>query len=766
MKRVLTLFLSVVMVCSVPFTVWGEGKAGSVENLIYDKEEIEEVARKLFLLTPAFQLNGSDYREDKRTGEAIWYLYFYNQTQNSYFYCNFDAKTAEMLSFDQTLENNKNLLQITEEEAKQYALSCIERYNPGLINILIEDKSSGVSFIKPSYYSRYTYYFTFVPVIDDVAFPSDFISLQVSGYDGTVVAYQKVWSKWTYENKGSFLPLPAVLSKFRTKDFIKAEYIRKYDSDSDTYILTPVYRLEYPEKESGLLNAVDGNFILSEDIYDYRSVGTANLEKIEYAKSADQEVAYLTVPEKGVISAEKAVEFMKEKLSFLTEVKDMVALSTDYTSRFNGVDGKYWRIYLYLPETKSYLSAVIDGEHPKICSVRYEKSEEPIAPYTELPAEYVTRQVTSALEKENLLTVSLASVDEKETRELGRLKDMLIDIIRKEFPEMDQSQINLDRYEVFPDSNQETYWGYRTIEGIPYKSDRLHFTVNTQSNEIVGFSMSWTHNAKIEYEGCLVPVTQAQNLLYGTAGFDLYFIRLRDKTTADYLNLPFPELVPVYSVKQTYFSYISAISGDFLDYNGQPAKPDIYQGEYDDISGHKNEKAIKLMTYMGYLEDNGLSFEPDDALLKKDLIKWLGNAFCDNTDYIPRGSNYSINSSVVKFYDYSSDESDFYSIVKAVRMGVIHKDDKVLQPEKKMSILEMSKLIINGLGLEHMANTPGLFAFDANLPEAVLKDAGTVALAKYYGVINKNEQNFNRIVTRGEAVQSIYDLLVRLRKVM
>ena len=89
-----------------------------------------------------------------------------------------------------------------------------------------------------------------------------------------------------------------------------------------------------------------------------------------------------------------------------------------------------------------------------------------------------------------------------------------------------------------------------------------------------------------------------------------------------------------------------------------------------------------------------------------------------------------------------------------------------MQPEKRMTILDMSKLVINGLGLKHMAERPGLFVMDPSIPEGLQKDSGTIALAKAYGFMNPYEQNYNRKLTRGEAVQIIYDLLVYLREIL
>ncbi|HBN85131.1 MAG TPA: hypothetical protein DDZ89_14955, partial [Clostridiales bacterium] len=89
MKKFIVLMLVVVMVCSAPFTVLGEGEKGELINSVYDKEEIEKQARALFDLSSVFQMENSDFREDKRTGKTDWYLYFYNQSDGSYFYCTF-----------------------------------------------------------------------------------------------------------------------------------------------------------------------------------------------------------------------------------------------------------------------------------------------------------------------------------------------------------------------------------------------------------------------------------------------------------------------------------------------------------------------------------------------------------------------------------------------------------------------------------------------------------------------------------------------------
>ena len=538
MKKFIVLMLVVVMVCSAPFTVLGEGEKGELINSVYDKEEIEKQARALFDLSSVFQMENSDFREDKRTGKTDWYLYFYNQSDGSYFYCTFDAKTAELRSFDRLYKNNTGLLMITEEEAESAAKACIEKYNPGLTDSLIESELSDVSFLKQGYTSKYSYYFTYVQVVEDVVFPSNFITVQVSGFDKEVVSYQKAWSQWKYERKGSFLSDAAVLSKFRAKDIVKPEYVRKTDTDSKSIILTSVYRLEYPENESGYLTAIEGDFLLSTDLYQDGSIVEMPIYEEDASKSESAGgVSYSTAPEKGVISAEDAATYIKEKLSFLPEVTDMAVLSSEYTAWYNGVEGKYWRIYLYA-ETESYLSVVIDSEHPKILYASYNKSQEPVIPYdVKRNSEQVVSVVTSSMEKANLEDVAL-TLGTREGSGGAVRKEELVGFIKAAFPEIDSSQVNLDRYESDPDYNRETYWGYRTISDIPYKNDRMQFTYNTKSNDITRFRLNWTYVAKIEYQGVIVPLTQAQNIYFHSAGFDLTYVQLKNQSTASYVNIP------------------------------------------------------------------------------------------------------------------------------------------------------------------------------------------------------------------------------------
>ncbi|HBN84055.1 MAG TPA: hypothetical protein DDZ89_09445 [Clostridiales bacterium] len=77
------------------------------------------------------------------------------------------------------------------------------------------------------------------------------------------------------------------------------------------------------------------------------------------------------------------------------------------------------------------------------------------------------------------------------------------------------------------------------------------------------------------------------------------------------------------------------------------------------------------MAHMGYLDENSRSFRPDQVLLKKDLVKWLGNAFSNNSNYIPRGSGYNLRTGDIKFYDYGPEQEGYGAIVRAVRIGVI-----------------------------------------------------------------------------------------------
>lgn len=763
MKRLFTLLMVFVMVCSFSAAVMGEREEGGSEPLVYDKEEIEEVARRLFDLSSDYVMDHSEFREDRTTERIDWFIYFYKIDDDQYFNCSFDAKTADLKSFEKANRNNTGILTVTEEEAKEEAVFCIEKYNPGLMNTLIEAKSSDVSFLNQGFVSKNSYYFTFFQVIEGVVFPANYITVQISGYDKNVISYRKEWSDWTYEKKGSFLSDDAVLSKFRAKDIIKPEYIKKTDQDSDSVVLTPVYRLLYGENESGFLTATDGRFLSSDELFQDGSViKTPVLEDTSAKESLDGRGSYSTIPEKGVISAEEAELFIREKLSFLKDIKELVVLSTEYTSMVDGVKGKYWRIYFY-SEYGSSLSVVMDGVQKRMISVSYSRPSEPVKPYRTEPSDDPVSQVTSFKEKDLLEDRVLLSGDMRKSNE-SLLKEELTVLLKNVFPELDQNQVNLDQFESDPKTGMDTYWGYRSIDEIPYKKDRVQFTVDTGSNEIVRFRLHWTYDVNVLYQGVIVPLTQSQNIYFKAAGFDLTYVRLKDQTREAYVNVPDPELVPVYSLKQTDFVYVSAVNGDLLDNYGVPIKEKLDQGKFEDISGHIHERAILLMSRMGYLDEQNQFFRPDDMLLKKDLVKWLGNAFYDNSNYILGGSS-SLSASFVIFYDYTLDHDDFASIVKAVRVGILSKDERMLQPEKRITVLDMSKFVIRGLGLKHLAETPGLFRFDPSIPEELQKDSGAIALAKAYGIIHPDEQSYDRTLTRGKGVQILYDLLIFLRNI-
>ncbi len=768
MKKAITLVLCVIMICFAPVPTSGVTSLGQeipVQNKIFDKEEIELIARDIFNLSDDFVLSGSDFRDDVRNYKSIWYLYFNNEKTNKYLNCNLNAVSGELLSFNRNYDSNNDILLISRNEAKEYALSCIQEFNPDLSVDMVEVKESDISFMYNSYRSKYSYYFEFVMQYEEVLFPDNRITVQISGTDGEVLSYSKSWSDWAYNIKEPYLTDNIVKGIFKNQDFLKLKYIMKYDQDNDRYSLTPVYQYVLNEKNTGLLNAVTGEFISYDDLHNPNIIYKQSITGAAYTKAAEDSGAYYgTVPEKGVIPAEKAAEIIKERLAFLSDVKDMVVLSSDYFNSINGIKGKYWRIYLSNPKNKSYLSVIINGENEKIYNVYYYKDiYSSIAEVPVSDRRTVSDNVNSATEIANLLSVALTSMP-VEQKGSDVLQKELINKLKNAFPELDPAQIDIGNFDTDSRNAQSSYWGYRMIKDIPYEGNSLRITVDDNTKDITSFSMNWTHDVEIEYEGASVKIIEAKNIFYNKAGFDLYFVQLKDKSVADYINIPLPDLIPVFAVKQTYFDYISAINGKTLDYNGQPVDEKPLEIVITDISGNKYERAIELMNNMGYLGDCGSLFHPEEPLLKKDIVKWLGFAFGDNGNYIPLRS--SIKGENIKFLDFDINQNDYYAYINAVRLGVVNENEKIFYPEKQISVLEMCKMMINGIGLKRMAETGELFALDEYLPSLVRKDSGYIILGRFYEILDTQENDFNRIVTRGEAVQNIYDLLLFLRESM
>lgn len=232
---------------------------------------------------------------------------------------------------------------------------------------------------------RDNYYFMFVRKINGEFFPNNSFSVTVSGVSGKVTSYEMKWDQGIYEGDRPLLTEEKARSIFEKEDRLQLKYMKlnKYNQDeSKGTILTPVYI--YRPVESDKIDAITGKLLSNNELYHWNYYGypmpTRDAVLEEEMKAASSDGAGEMIPEKGVISREKAEEIVVNHLKDHINIEGMKLNYSRYTNYFSGIKGKFWYINWYSNEDSKYLSAVVNAEKGEILEVSYHKYDRILPP--------------------------------------------------------------------------------------------------------------------------------------------------------------------------------------------------------------------------------------------------------------------------------------------------------------------------------------------------------------------------------------------------
>jgi hypothetical protein len=193
---------------------------------------------------------------------------------------------------------------------------------------------------------------------------------------------------------------------------------------------------------------------------------------------------------------------------------------------------------------------------------------------------------------------------------------------------------------------------------------------------------------------------------------------------------------------------IDAFKGIAINYhNRQPYKE---QGAllYNDISGHRSEEKIMLLSEIGLLPAEE-SFRPDDPITQKEFPYIVSKL---------KGSYYTDGSSTDPF---SQKELDaMYRTL--INEGIVDEDER--NPDMKVTREEAVMYLLRAVGYRSFAELEGVFACDFADRDDIDPDLiGYVAIAKSLKIVTGSNGRFmpQDEITRADAVALVYNYLRR-----
>jgi len=729
---------------------------GDVKSSILNKVEVEKLAREKLSLDKDFKLQYSNLHTRDIQQRQFWNLDFEGNKKNTSIVM--AADSGEIISINQwNSDSYGKAITLLEDEAKKISIDFIksletERFKE-TEEVTVKSPTVIPYDMKINYSDSDNYYFMFVRKINGEFFPNNYFAVTVSGVNGSVLSYEMKWDNATYADNKQLLSDTRARAIFEKEDRLQLKYVKlnEYNQkEGKNIILTPVY--VYEPKESDKINATNGKLLTYDELYNWGYYGypiyrgNTTLESMMDKVALGQAVEM--IPEEGVISKEKAEQIVINTIKDHVDIEGIKLNSTSYTNYYGGVKGKFWSVYWYSNEGIKYLNSVVNAENGEVLNLSYSKNER----YELMPETRTLEKIDSS--KQNTIKNDdiLKIVNEKIEEIFPKTKDNL------------KLEIKFDNAK----NEGEVYLSSpRYVDNIVFEDNYTNIRYNTTTKEITSLNYRWD-DIEVQKSNSIIDKKKAHKIFYDKVGFEKYLVQLKDleKFKQEGLELPKEELLPVYGLKNFGFNYINALNGKILNYSGQEHKEEKNQAtQFKDIKESPYKRDILLMDKMGILKVIDETFKPDDALLRKDALKWIveigwsNKAYYVDRYYAPSNENKEKD----YFKDISKDNSYYKYIEAAVEFGIIDGGD-YFKPDEKISKIELTKWIINAMKQKELAKYSSIFQTPYKDKELIkTEDTGYVALAKYYNIFgDKNiEVEFEpgKNLNTGKFIQFMYQFI-------
>ena len=286
------------------------------------------------------------------------------------------------------------------------------------------------------------------------------------------------------------------------------------------------------------------------------------------------------------------------------------------------------------------------------------------------------------------------------------------------------------------DNGPQMFNYYREVNDIPYRSNGINITVDPVSKKIISYNLNWFDLQFPSITGIL-DGKQAGETLLKAEPLELMYTQVFDQGHYDSPG----ELHLVYQPTPTDGlpvgnNILDAETGEFLDWQGQPASQMPRAYHFSDIAGNFAQKEIALLGQAGIFGEYLDSFHPEEKITMGSLLtalQALSNGY---------GAPFQTSDDIIKV---------------AQQQGWLTKD---VQPSATIDREDFTKLMFRYLKLEPAAKLSGIYQTPYT---DVSKDfIGYAALAKGIGMFNIDGETFDpsHVMTRAEAAYALVKCLM------
>ncbi len=554
-------------------------------------------------------------------------------------------------------------------------------------------------------------------VVNGVSFPSNGVTVQINGNDGTISAYNLNWSKESIPATQGVIGAEKAREVFESKKLLELQYFVSpiFRPLSTSTTSKPKAQLIYQLSNSSFNGIIDaktgeplklnsGEWLSSEEMADgmggYGGAASKNATAQPLTPEEQKEIeksAQLITQDQAIEALKKWVE-IPEGLTLRS-----VNLGADGSFNQNRVWSFYWNSDQVSKGGYQYINGRVDAVTGEVVgfntSAPYQGAEKP---------QNIDRASAKAIAEEFLKKIQPSRFQEVkllDTLEMGQ-----------KYPE---------------DQLIQDFQYQRMVNGVIFSGNSLSINVDTVTKKVIGFNMNW---GTLDFPAVSEAMGQKQALdTFLTARpLTLKYVQVYKNGLPGEIRLVYQ---PKVENPLTVSNRIDAKTGQFLDWQGKPLSELPRPYSFKDISGNFAEKEISLLGQAGVFGEYGDQFKPNENITVVSMLRAMLMA------------------------------------KNGVWMGQTLKDDEVLKQAKELGWLKeelgandginrevQAKLVIRMLQLEKIAQMEGLFQAPYEDSSTLSSGSlGYVALGKGLGVMKIDGTKFEptRSVTRAEAAYAI-----------
>lgn len=580
------------------------------------------------------------------------------------------------------INNIKHLPKISKIEASQTATAFVVLVANDIIGQL--DTATPITIYDSGSPSGYNV--RFVRRVDSINYEGDTIFVWVDAQTGKVTRYNRNFNiDAQFASAKNVIDDKLAEQKFIENIGIELRYNKKIINEK------VVPYLVYTVAKSGAIDAVTGRAI---EMKNYIGIdGYFDIQEM-YQKSAATSASE-NADVSGLMSGGEAQTYARD----IPELKIDDSYKILQALYYKNTDGQYLITLKFAKSNEDFIEVVLDAKTKELKA--FLRSKTPVI---------------------KALTASITETEAKNIAEAYSKKYMQSYYANFSPPQI--AKINSSFVVLYE----------RKVNGIPYKSNGIHFVMDISGN-IISISFAWDNVEFPKPEEALTKVL-AYESFFKNIGLKLKFMKKDDVN-----------IVPVYTTSTSSTGIIDAKTGEILSYDGTPAKKQ-QRLAYVGLDTHYSKKQVTALADCDIYVSQG-DVVLDDDIKQKDYIRLLATIA---TKRMPIYEKFGAITDVELDMLYNA----------FVTNGVMDRSE--IAPDSSVTREQAVKYFIRAVGYKNVAELQGIFKM-AFLDEGEMLPElyGYVALAKGLKLIEGSEGYFwpKRPLSNADSLIMVYNYMNR-----